>query len=70
LFAIAGTPADVVDKIYQATATVMKKPVVQKKLKDLGLELAFDTPAQFKVRLDEDIVKWGAIVKASGATVD
>ena len=70
LFAIAGTPTDIVDKIYQATATVMKKPSVQKKLSDLGLELAFDTPAQFKVRLEEDIVKWGAIVKASGATVD
>ena len=70
LFAIAGTPANVVDKIYQATATVMQKPAVQKKLQDLGLELAFDTPAQFKVRLDQDIVKWGAIVKASGATVD
>lgn len=70
LFAIAGTPPDVVNKIYQATATVMKKPAVQKKLTDLGLELAFDTPAQFKVRLDQDIVKWGAIVKASGAKVD
>lgn len=70
LFAIAGTPPDVVNKIYQATATVMQKPAVQKKLTDLGLELAFDTPAQFKVRLDQDIVKWSAIVKASGATVD
>ena len=70
LFAIAGTPPDVVNKIYQATATVMQKPAVQKKLTDLGLELAFDTPAQFKVRLDQDIVKWRAIVKASGATVD
>ena len=70
LFAIAGTPPDVVNKIYQATATVMKKPTVQKKLTDLGLELAFDTPTQFKVRLDQDIVKWGAIVKASGAKVD
>lgn len=70
LFAIAGTPPEVVNKIYQATATVMQKPTVQKKLTDLGLELAFDTPAQFKARLDQDIVKWGAIVKASGATVD
>jgi hypothetical protein len=26
--------------------------------------------AQFKARLDQDIVKWGAIVKASGAKVD
>jgi tripartite-type tricarboxylate transporter receptor subunit TctC len=70
LFAIAGTPPEVVNKVYQATATVMQKPAVQKKLMDLGLELAFDTPAQFKTRLDQDIVKWGAIVKASGAKVD
>jgi tripartite-type tricarboxylate transporter receptor subunit TctC len=70
LFAIAGTPPEVVNKVYQATATVMQKPAVQKKLMDLGLELAFDTPAQFKARLDQDIVKWGAIVKASGAKVD
>jgi len=70
LFAIAGTPAEIVGKIYEATATVMKKPAVQKKLADLGLELAFDTPAQFKARLDDDIVKWREIVRASGATVD
>jgi tripartite-type tricarboxylate transporter receptor subunit TctC len=70
LFAIAGTPSDIVNKIYQTTAAVMKKPAVQKKLSDLGLELAFDDPAQFKLRLADDIVKWGAIVKASGATVD
>jgi tripartite-type tricarboxylate transporter receptor subunit TctC len=70
LFAIAGTPPEVVNKVYQATTTVMQKPAVQKKLMDLGLELAFDTPTQFKARLDQDIVKWGAIVKASGAKVD
>ena len=70
LFAIAGTPPDIVDKLYQTTATVMNKPALQKKLKEMGLELAFDTPAEFKARLANDITKWAAIVKASGATVD
>ncbi|MEI7568703.1 MAG: tripartite tricarboxylate transporter substrate binding protein [Alcaligenaceae bacterium] len=70
LFAIAGTPAGVTDKLYQITASVMKKPAVQKQLTELGLELAFDTQEQFKARLAEDIVKWAEIVKVSGATVD
>ena len=70
LFAIAGTPQEIVDKLYQTTALVMQKPGVQKKLKDMGLELAFDTPAEFKTRLNNDITKWTEIVKASGAKVD
>lgn len=70
LFAIAGTPPNITNKIYEATASVMQKPVVQKKLTDLGVELSFDTPQQFKTRLDGDIQKWRDIVKASGATVD
>ncbi len=70
LFAIAGTPPAVTDKLYQATAAVMKKPETQKKLADLGVETASDTPDQFKVRLEKEIAKWSEIVKSSGAKVD
>ena len=48
----------------------MQKPAVQKKLSDLGVELYFDTPEQFKVRLAKDIEQWREIVKVSGAKVD
>lgn len=70
LFGVAGTPPAVIDRLHQATARVMQKPEVQKKLADQGVELAFDTPAQLKARLDQDIIKWRDIVKSSGAQVD
>ncbi len=70
LFGVAGTPPAVIDTLYAATARVMQKPAVQKKLADQGVELAFDTPAQLQARLEKDIVKWRDIVQASGAQVD
>jgi len=70
LFGVAGTSPEVINTLYQATARVMQKPSVQKKLSDQGVELAFDTPDQLKARLEKDIVKWREIVNASGARVD
>ena len=70
LFGVAGTQPEVIDTLYQATARVMQKPSVQKKLLDQGVELAFDTPAQLTTRLNQDIIKWRDIVNSSGARVD
>lgn len=70
LFGVAGTQPEVLDTLYQATARVMQKPSVQKKLMDQGVELAFDTPAQLTTRLNQDIIKWRDIVNSSGARVD
>ena len=70
LFSVAGTPPDVTDKLYATVARIMQKPAVQKRLSDLGVELYFDTPAQFKARLAKDIDQWREIVKVSGAKVD
>jgi len=70
LFGVAGTPPEVIHTLSQATARIMQKPAVQKKLAEQGVELAFDTPAQLQTRLEQDITKWHDIVKASGAQVD
>lgn len=70
LFSIAGTPQDITDKLYATVSRIMQKPAVQKRLSDLGVELYFDTPAQFKARLAKDIEQWREIVKVSGAKVD
>ena len=70
LFGVAGTPPEVINTLSQATTRIMQKPAVQKKLADQGVELAFDTPAQLQTRLEQDIIKWREIVKASGAQVD
>ncbi len=70
LFAPRGVPADVEARLQQAMAKVLAAPDTKATLTTQGVELASATPAQFAELLQEDIVRWGRIVKASGAKVD
>lgn len=75
LFAPAGTPPEVLSSLERAMAKALAAKDLRDKLEQSGVEMAApaDTPvtaAQFARILDEDIVKWARIVKASGATVN
>jgi tripartite-type tricarboxylate transporter receptor subunit TctC len=70
LFAPRGIPADVQARLEQAMAKVLAAPDTKASLTAQGVELANATPAQFAALLQEDIVRWARIVKASGAKVD
>lgn len=70
LFVSRGVPADVEAKLQQAMAKVLASPETRSSLVAQGVELAAVTPAQFAALLNEDIARWAAIVKASGARVD
>ena len=75
LFAPAGVPADVAARLEDAMARALASRDLRDKLEQQGVEIA-GTPAQpvtseqFGKLLQEDLVKWARIVKASGATVD
>ena len=75
LFAPAGVPADVAARLEDAMARALASRDLRDKLDQQGVEIA-GTPAQpvtseqFGKLLQEDLVKWARIVKASGATVD
>ena len=75
LFAPAGVPADVAARLEDAMAKAMASKDLRDKLEQQGVEIA-GTPTQpvgsepFGKLLQEDLVKWARIVKASGATVD
>ena len=71
LFAPRGLPTAVETQLQQAMAKVMAAPETRTALTAQGVELANNvTPAQFAALLQDDITRWGRIVKASGATVD
>ena len=65
LFAPAGTPAAIVDKLNHEVADAVADPEVHKHLLDLGAEPTTDTPADFSKLVKEDKVKWGKVVKAA-----
>ncbi len=68
LLAPAKTPAPVVAKLNAAILKALADPDVKKKLQEQGAEPLGETPAQFAAFIESETVKWGKIVKQSGAT--
>lgn len=70
LFAPAGTPPAIVDRLYTELAVHFKSVEVGKRLATLGAEAAIQSPTELASFVREDIKKWAAVVKASGARVE
>lgn len=70
LFAPAGTPQPVVDRLYQAVKTVLARPEMAERLKTLGAERVESTPQSFKAMLPAELAYWRQVVKDSGAHID
>ena len=70
VFAPAGTPAPIVDRLYTEIARILKMPDIQKRLGDLGLNIVEMTPAQLSALIKSDVPRLGKIVKESGAKAD
>lgn len=69
IFAPAGTPMAIIDKLAQAGAQAVADPEVQAKLADLSAVTVGSTPDQLAAHVKSELAKWGPVVKASGASV-
>jgi tripartite-type tricarboxylate transporter receptor subunit TctC len=70
VFAPAGTPRDVVQRINAEMQRVFKLPDVVDKLKALGLEPWISSPEDLAKLQTNEIVKWAKVVKESGAKAE
>jgi tripartite-type tricarboxylate transporter receptor subunit TctC len=70
VFAPAGTPAPIVERLYTEIARILKTPDIQKRLSDLGLNVSEMTPAQLTALIKADVPRLGKIVKDTGARAD
>ncbi|MBC9205376.1 tripartite tricarboxylate transporter substrate binding protein [Roseomonas aerophila] len=72
IFAPAGTPQPIIDKLAQATETTLTDPAIASRLEnEVGLPpMPGYTPAKFAVFLRQEIDYWVPLVKASGASAD
>ena len=66
----ARLPASVVTSVNTELNKALNSPDLRKKLEDQGLDVTPATPEQFGKLIRSDIVKWGRVVKESGAKVD
>ena len=70
MFAPAGTPAPVLAKLNAAIVKLLAQPDVKKKINEQGAEVYSETPEQFAAFIQAESVKWGKVVKESGASLD
>jgi tripartite-type tricarboxylate transporter receptor subunit TctC len=62
LYAAAGTPPDIIDKLNGALHEVLADPAVKKAALDLGIDAKASTPAEIDARMRSDIAKWTKVI--------
>jgi len=66
----AGLPKEVVARLNAAFNKALQDPEVKRKLASQGAEVKGSTPEEFGAYIREETVRWGKVVKDSGAKVD
>jgi len=66
ILAPAGTPKEVIAKLYRATARILQQPEVREQYASVGFEPVGSTPEAFGAFLKADIAKWAKVVQRSG----
>ena len=64
LWAPAGTPKEIVSRLNQSVARILKLPEVQERLRAGGAEAAHSAPEAFARAIAQDIAMWSKVVKA------
>lgn len=66
MYAPKGTPADIVSRIQQELARIVKLPDVRERMKQLGAEPIANSPAEFAAFTRTEFEKYAALVKKAG----
>lgn len=66
LFAPAGTPETIVAKIQRDTAKVLASPETRAQLDNLGISPVGNSTAEFISAMDQELARWGVVVKNRG----
>ena len=70
MLAPAGTPAPIIAQLNTAIAKVLANPEYKQKIAAQGAEVYSETPEQFAAFIKQETLKWGKVVRDSGAQAD
>jgi tripartite-type tricarboxylate transporter receptor subunit TctC len=70
LFLPSGTPAAVVQKLYDAVRLALQSPEVKERMEGLAFDAIAEPPARTAEYIKAEIAKWGQMVRATGAKPD
>ncbi len=70
LVAPAGTPAPIVARLNREFVAAMRDPATNEKLKAQYMDADPGTPQQFAAFMQDELKKWGPVIKRSGAIIE
>ncbi len=66
----AGTPKEIIARVNAEAQKATKSPEFAKRIEELGYLVVGGTPEQMARMIQDEVRRWGPVVKASGAKVD
>ena len=66
LSAPAKTPKPILDRLHAETVRAINAPDIREKLQSLGADPVGNTPEQYAAFMQNEIAKWGKVIKAAG----
>jgi tripartite-type tricarboxylate transporter receptor subunit TctC len=66
----AGTPAQIVGRMNTELVAALKRQDIRERVLAAGAEASPSTPEEFGALIRSEIIKWGEVVRASGAKAD
>jgi tripartite-type tricarboxylate transporter receptor subunit TctC len=70
LMAPAGTPGEVIEKIWSDAAKVLQVPEVRERLAAMGAEPSGEPPAELARRIKSEYDRWGEVVRKANIKAD
>ncbi len=70
LFAPAGTPAAIVNRLNEAVNRVLAQPDIRQKIMGQGVSVGGGSAAEFAAFVKADYARWGEVAKRSGVKVE
>ncbi len=70
VFAPAGTPRPIINKVHDEVVKIIRKPDVAARFSELGADPVGNTPAEFSKQIDSDIKMWAKVIKQAGIRAD
>jgi len=66
VFAPAGTPAAIVNRLNSEIAKFLQRPEVRERFLATGVETVGSTPAEFTATVQAEVAKWGKLIREAG----
>lgn len=66
----ANTPKKIVARLNAEIVKILRTPELRDRFYDLGYEIIGDTPGQFQAFINQEVIKWGKVVRSANISAD